>query len=53
MTTDGRTFEPGFVAPGAAPSPVPAPAGWHLRRRHLWLVPALAIAVYANAKAAE
>jgi hypothetical protein len=51
MTTDGRTFEPSYMPPGAAPSA--ASQGRRLRRRHLWLLPALAIAFYANAKASE
>ena len=53
MTTDGRTFEPGYVAPGAAGSHAQPSRGPRLRRRHLWLVPALAFAVYANGKATE
>lgn len=53
MTTDGRTFGPGYVPTGAGAPRVQAPDGRRLRRRHLWLVPALAIAVYANAKAGE
>ncbi len=56
MTTDGRALDPGFgagpagvaLAPRAARSP-----GRRLRLRHLYLIPALALAFYANAKAAE
>jgi hypothetical protein len=53
MTTDGRTFGPGLVPPGAPASTLPAPSGRRLRRRHLWLIPALAIAVVANSEAAK
>ncbi len=56
MTTDGRALEPGLgvspssaaIAPRAA-----APRGRRLRPRHLWLLPAIALAVYANGMAAE
>jgi hypothetical protein len=54
MTTNGRTFERPYVAPGGAPaSQEVATPGRRLRRRHLWFIPALAIAFYANAKATE
>ena len=52
MTTDGRAFEPGYIGTGAAPRAAASP-GRRLRRRHLWLLPALGIAFYANAKASE
>jgi len=39
MTADGRAIAPAVAAPR------------RLKRRHLWLIPGLAIAVYANAQA--
>ncbi len=56
MTTDGRALDPGFgAAPaGVALAPhVARPSGRRLRLRHLYLVPALVLAFYANAKATE
>jgi hypothetical protein len=54
MTADGRALLSDHVdlvgAAGARPS---VQQGRRLRRRHLWLIPGLAIAVYANGQAGE
>ena len=51
MTADGRALHDrvGFEAARGTPSAMPE--GRRLRRRHLWLVPGLAIALYASAQA--
>lgn len=41
MTADGRTLMPVVASPR------------RLKRRHLWVVPGLAIAIYANAQASQ
>jgi hypothetical protein len=46
MTADGRVI--------GANRPLPVAQGrWRPARRHLWILPGLAIALYANAQAAE
>jgi len=54
MTADGRALLSDHIRLGrAAEAPPPVPQGRRLRRRHLWLIPGLAIAFYANALAGE
>jgi Domain of unknown function (DUF4260) len=54
MTTDGRALQPEPLRLGnAAERPSAVPSARRLRRRHLWLIPGLAIAVYANGLAAD
>ena len=55
MTTNGRLLLPPHVILGGTTEPFPAVPSRRLRlaRRHLWLIPGLAIAVYANALAGE
>lgn len=55
MTTDGRMLlTPQIILGGTTESPPAVPARrLRLGRRHLWLIPGLAIAVYANAQAGE
>ena len=54
MTADGRVLLTDHAGLGAAAgAPLAVPQGRRLRRRHLWLIPGLAIAVYANALASE
>ena len=54
MTANGRVLVSDDVMLGGAPAAsVALPQGRRLRRRHLWLIPGLAIAVYANARAGE
>jgi hypothetical protein len=54
MTADGRALLADHASLGvAAGAPLAVPQGRRLRRRQLWLIPGLAIAVYANALASE
>jgi hypothetical protein len=55
MTTDSRILQAPQILPNAATESRPAVPSRRLRlgRRHLWLVPGLAIAVYANAQSAQ
>jgi hypothetical protein len=55
VTTIGRTLVPEHISLGGAPeTPVAVTARpRRLALRHLWLVPGLAIAFYANAQAGE
>jgi hypothetical protein len=54
MTADGRALLSEHNRLGRAGEAPPAvPQGRRLRRRHLWLIPGLAIAVYANGLAGE
>lgn len=55
MTANGRLLLPPHSIPGGATEPFPvAPSRrLRLRRRHLWLIPGLAVALYANALAGE
>lgn len=50
MTTDSRALRPDPIGVVGAEGP-PVSSRRRLRARHLWLVPGLAIAVYANAQA--
>ena len=54
MTTDGRALLTDHVGRGRVAQVQPAlPRGRRLRQRHLWLIPGLVIAVYANMQAGE
>lgn len=54
MTADDRTLSRLLVSIGSASqSDDPAPSGRRLRRRHLWLIPGLAVAVVANWQAGQ
>src|SRR5688500_20344269 len=51
MTTDSRPLLADHVSPRS--TPVSEPQHWRLRARRLWLIPGLAVAIYANAVAGE
>src|SRR5687768_10945357 len=51
MTTDSRALLADHVSPRS--TPVSEPRHRRLRARHLWLIPGLAVAIYANAVAGE
>ena len=54
MTTEGRLLEPQHIDLVGSRQPMAmARAPRRLGRRHLWLVPGLAVAIYANAEAAQ
>jgi hypothetical protein len=55
MTTDGRVLLAPHIIVGGTTESSPAVPSRRLRlgRRHLWLIPGLAIAVYANAYAGQ
>ncbi len=55
MTSNDAALAPAHIGLGSSREapPVASPSRWRLARRHLWLVPGLAIAVYANAQASE
>ncbi len=54
MTADGRALLSDDVGVGRATVARPTvPQGRRLHRQHLWLIPGLAVAVYANALAGE
>ena len=54
MTTDGRLLEAQHIdLVGPRQAAVVTRSSRRIGRRHLWLVPGLAVAVYANALAAE
>ncbi len=55
MVTSSRILQAPQIMPNAATESPPAVPSRRLRlgRRHLWLIPGLVIAVYANAQSAQ